>query len=62
MVIKWSAFSPSTPTIRVRIALKSTIVLEKNEIKQKEAGIGILKTVYFNVGNILSLQSAAGIL
>ena len=38
-VVKWSACLPSTPTIRVRIQLKSTVfcnnVFEKNENKQK---------------------------
>ena len=39
----WSACLASTPTIRVRIALTSTVfsvkfVLEKNENKQKKAG------------------------
>ena len=39
VVVKWSACSPYTPTIRVWILLKSTflckIVVEKNESKQK---------------------------
>ena len=44
-VVKWSACSPSTPTIRVRIPLKHTVfsvkfVFEKSENKQKEAGVG----------------------
>ena len=44
-VVKWSTCSPSTLTIRVRILLKPTafsvqFVFEKNENKQKEAGIG----------------------
>ena len=43
--VKWSACLPSTPTIRVRIPLKPTVfsvkfVFEKNENKQKEAGVG----------------------
>ena len=42
VVVKWSACSPSTPTILVRIPLKPTVfsvpfVLEKNENKEKEA-------------------------
>ena len=45
MVVKWPSSTPSTPTIRVRILLKPTIfsaqfVFEKNENKQKEAGVG----------------------
>ena len=48
-VVKWSACSPYTLTIRVRILRKSTIFLkivaEKNENKQKEAAIDPLKTV-----------------
>ena len=48
VVVKWSACSPSTPTVRVRIPLKSTVfsvefVLANNENKQKEAGVGPLK-------------------
>ena len=44
MLVKWSEFSPYTPTIRVRIPLKPTVlsikfVLETNENKQKEAGV-----------------------
>ena len=41
LVVKWSAFSPSTLTIRVQIPLQSAsyckIIVEKNENKQKEA-------------------------
>ena len=42
VVVKWSACSPSTPTIRVRIQLTPTVfsvkfVFEKNKNKQKEA-------------------------
>ena len=50
MVVKWSVYLTSTPTIRVRIPLTSTVfsakfVFEKNENKQKEAGVGpFLKT------------------
>ena len=45
VVVKWSTFSPSTLTIRVRIPLKPTVfsvkfVFEKKENKQKEAGVG----------------------
>ena len=41
VVVKWSARSPSTPTIRVRILqFFCTILFEKNENKQKEAGFG----------------------
>ena len=50
VVVKWSACSPSTPTIRVRISLKPTVfpvkfVFEKKENKQKDAGVGPLKTI-----------------
>ena len=53
VVVKWSACSPSTPTIRVRIPQKPSVfsvkcVLEKNKNKQKESGVGPLKT--FNSG------------
>ena len=39
VVVKWSAFSPSTPTVRVRNPLTPTVyslkfVFEKNEIKE----------------------------
>ena len=45
VVVKWSACSPSTLTIRVPIPLISAvfsvkIVFEKNKNKQKEAGVG----------------------
>ena len=45
MVVKWSACSPSTPTIRVLIPAEAysfsvKFVFEKNENKQKEAGVG----------------------
>ena len=45
VVVKWSAFSPSTLTIRVRIPLKPRVfsvkfVFEKTKDKQKEAGAG----------------------
>ena len=45
MVVKWSAWSPSTLTILVRIQLTPTVfsvkfVFEKNANKQKEAGVG----------------------
>ena len=44
-MVKRSACSSSTPTIRFRIPLKPTVfsvkfVVEKNENKQKEAGVG----------------------
>ena len=50
MVVKWSACSPSPPTIRVRILLTSTVfsvkfVLEKNKIK-KMLGVAHLKKAY----------------
>ena len=41
--VLWSACLPSTSTMRVQVLLKSTIfgkiVVEKNKIKQKEAGV-----------------------
>ena len=45
MVVNWSACSPSTPTIRIRIQLTPIVflvkfVFEQNENKQKEAGVG----------------------
>ena len=48
VVVKWSAYSPSTPTIWVRILVTPTVfsvkfVFEKNENKQKEAGVGPFK-------------------
>ena len=47
VVVKWSACSPSPPTIRVRILLTSTVfsvkfVFEKNKIK-KMLGVAHLK-------------------
>ena len=48
VVVKWSACSPSSPTIQDWIPLTPTVfsvnfVFEKNENKQKEAGVGHLK-------------------
>ena len=48
VVVKWSACSPSFPTIRVRILLMSTefsvnFVFDKNKNIQKEAGVGPFK-------------------
>ena len=47
VVVLWSAWSPSTPTLRVRILLKSTFVFcklcEKNENKQKGLGMAMFK-------------------
>ena len=45
VVVKWSACSPSLPTIRVRIPLKPTIFsvklcLKRTKINKKEAGEG----------------------
>ena len=50
VVVKWSACSPSTLMILVLIPLKLTVfsakfVLEKNEIKQYESGVGPLKNI-----------------
>ena len=52
VVVKWSACSPSTPTIRARILLSSTVfsvkfVFEINENNQKEAGDGPFKTILY---------------
>ena len=55
MVVKWSACSPSTATIRVRIPLKSTVffseMLWKKRNMQKESGDGPFKisSCYFDV-------------
>ena len=51
MVVKWSAYSPSTPTIRDQIPMKRTvlsvkIVFEKNENKQKGSGV-VPKTLQY---------------
>ena len=45
VVVKWSACSPYTTTIRVQFPLMSTVfsvkfVFEKNENKEKEGGVG----------------------
>ena len=47
VVVKWSACSPSTPTIRVQIPLKPTIFsvilyLKRTKINKKESGVGPL--------------------
>ena len=44
VVVKWSEWLPSTPTIRVQVPMNYTVfsgkfVFEKNENKQKEAGV-----------------------
>ena len=56
----WSACSPSTPTIRFRIPLRSKIfckiVIEKNENTQKEAGVGPFKKKNKNDLNSLNLR------
>ena len=54
VVVKWSAYSPSTPMIRVRITLTSTVysvkfVLEKNKNKQKQAGVGLILQKSFDI-------------
>ena len=55
-VVKWPACSPSTPTIRVQIPLKSTVLFyelfEKDGNWQKEAGDGLFKNK-----NIINNQS-----
>ena len=44
MVAKWSACSPSTPTIRIRIPKKlKKFCLKRTKIRKKEAGVGTLK-------------------
>ena len=50
MVVKWSAYLPSTPMIRVRILLKATVFFCKScirmkENKQKEARFGHFLTI-----------------
>ena len=40
---RWSSGQPSTSMTRVQIPLKSSIVVEKNEKKQKVAVVGPLK-------------------
>ena len=49
VVVKWSAYLPSTLAIQVRILLTATvfsvkIVFEKNRNKQKETGLAFFKT------------------
>ena len=61
MVVKCTVCSPSTPTIRVRIPLMSTVffvkfVFEKNENKQKEAGVGQL-LYYYPYPHLITLHS-----
>ena len=56
-MVKWSAFSPSSSMIRVRIPLKLTVfslkfVVKKDENKQKEAEFGPFKHNYFNSRDI----------
>ena len=60
-VVMWSAYFPSTPTIRVRIPLKPTVfsvkcVFETNENKQKrpvlaqkEIYLYLLKKKFYNI-------------
>ena len=60
VVVMLSACLPSTPTILVRILLKSTIcsvkcVLEKNEM-EKEAVVGPLKTILFLLRNFIAVN------
>ena len=52
VVVKWSACSPCTPTIPVKILLGSTIfckiVIEKNKNNQKEAAVCLFKNKHKN--------------
>ena len=43
VLVKWSTCSPSTPTIRVQISLKSTVFVRKNE---KEAGVSHFRKTF----------------
>ena len=48
VVVKWSVCSPSTPSIRVRISLKPTVLsvklcLKRTKINKKEAGAHLKK-------------------
>ena len=55
VVVKWSACSPSTPTIRVQIPLKHTVfsaqfVVKRTKINKKEAGVGPFLEKIFLMG------------
>ena len=63
VVVKWSAFLPSTPTIRVRIPLKSTVFsvilcLKRTKINKKRPGLAhFFKKVFGKCDKIISLYS-----
>ena len=46
VVIKWIAYSPSTPTIQVRIPLKTANCWKRTKINKKEAGGGTFNKYY----------------
>ena len=51
VVVMWSASSPSSPTIRVRILLKPKffsmiLCLKRTKINKKEAGVGPIKKTF----------------
>ena len=55
VVVKWSACSPSTLTIRVQIPLKHTVfsaqfVVKRTKINKKEAGVGPFLEKIFLMG------------
>ena len=58
VVVKWSAFSPSTPAIRVQILLKSTVFsvklcLKRMKINKKRRGLAhfVKKLLYIEIIN-----------
>ena len=57
---RWSAYSPSTQTIKVRILLKPIIffceMFEKNINKHKEVGFGPLKNILKQNSSILEFR------
>ena len=57
VVVKWSACSPSTPTIWVRISLKSVELYLKRTKKQKEAGVGPIKKGFAVFGPLSVIQT-----
>ena len=60
-MFKWSACSPSTPTIRVRITPKSKVVFgglfEKNENEQKETEDELFKNTQHLEALFLGLET-----
>ena len=64
VVVKWSAFLPSTPTIRVRIPLKSTVFsvilcLKRTKINKKRPGLAHFKKIEAVNGPLKIFFSAA---